>query len=360
MNNNKQTTGNVGEWSELYALAFLLANAGAFGADKEQNRSEDLFYKILKISFAEKKGKEKMTYKLKGGSVDIFSDTKKIGSIKREKIKSILKRMFEDLSSENKGRAFSLKVGSEMMHLLQKKVIKASSYDKNDLDIVILDMINDQPSPEIGFSIKSQLGSPSTLINASNATNFTYEVFDKDMLVPTSFPKLHQKNVKDNISLLLSSGYHLVFNKIDSETFQNNLSLIDSNLPSSLAKILLSYYTREASSFSDLSNLNFPSTEKNSKQSIFKLKEFLSVMALGMMPNTQWNGIFTSLGGFLLVKKDGEVLCYYLYNLDYFQDYLLNNTKLDTPSTSRYGIGQIIKEGGRCFIKLNLQVRFIK
>ena len=83
-------------------------------------------------------------------------------------------------------------------------------------------------------------------------------------------------------------------------------------------------------------------------------------MALGMMPNTVWNGILTSLGGFLLVKKDGDVLCYYLYNLEDFQEYLLQNTKLDTPSTTRYGIGKLIKENDRYFIKLNLQVRFNK
>ena len=54
MSNHKQTTGNTGEWSELYALGFLLANGGAYGADKDQNRKDDLFYKVLKIIFAEK------------------------------------------------------------------------------------------------------------------------------------------------------------------------------------------------------------------------------------------------------------------------------------------------------------------
>jgi len=28
MKNNNPTTGNTGEWSELYALGFLLANGG--------------------------------------------------------------------------------------------------------------------------------------------------------------------------------------------------------------------------------------------------------------------------------------------------------------------------------------------
>ena len=360
MNNQKQTTGNTGEWSELYALAFLLANGGAYGADKDQNRKDDLFYKVLKIIFAEKVGKEKMTYEINDQLIEIFIGTNKLASIKTQKIQSILKKMFDSLSAKNEGRAFPLEAGSEMMNLLQKEVIKASSSDKKDLDLVVLDLKTNLPSPEIGFSIKSQLGSPSTLINASSATNFTYEILDKDMKVPKTLPKLHDKNVKDNISLLLSSGYNIVFHKVDSEKFQNNLSMIDSNLSSYLSKILLSYYAREASGLSGLVEHNFPSSNQNSKQPTHKIKEFLSIMALGMMPNTNWNGILTSLGGFLLVKKDGDVLCYYLYNLGDFQEYLLNNTKLDTPSTTRYGIGKIIEENGRFFIKLNLQVRFTK
>ena len=360
MNNKKQTTGNTGEWSELYALAFLLAKGGAYGADKNQNKKEELFYKVLKIIFEEKIGKEKMTYEVNDSVIDIFSGKEKITSVKVQKIQSVLNKMFESLSTSNEGRAYELEAGSEMMQLLKKEIIKASSFDKKDLDLVILDVKTQQPSPEIGFSIKSQLGSPSTLVNASKATNFTFEVLDKNMKVPKGLPKLHDKNVKDNIQLLLSSGYHIVFHSVDSDIFQNNLSLIDSKLSEYISKILISYYSRDASKFADLVSKNFPKEEKKSKQPTHKIKEFLSIMALGMMPNTDWNGILTSLGGFLLVKKDGDVLCYYLYNLEDFQDYLLNNTKLDTPSTTRYGIGKLIEENGHYFIKLNLQVRFIK
>lgn len=355
-----QVTGNIGEWSELYTLVFLLANGGVFGADKNQNRKDDLFYKILKIIFAEKIGKEKMTYEIKNEYVDIFVGLNKIASIRIEKIQSIVKKMFNSLVSQNKGRAFSLEIGNEIMQILQKDVIKASSYEKKDLDLILLDIKTNQISPEIGFSIKSQLGSPSTLINASKATNFTYEILDKNMKVPSELPKLHDKNVKDNIKLLLNSRFNIVFDKVDSEIFQNNLSLIDSNLPSYVAKLLLSYYSRGANNLLDLAQLNFPNNDNQNIQPIHKIKEFLSIMALGMMPNTKWNGILTSLGGFLLVKKDGDVLCYYLYNLEDFQEYLLNNTKFDTPSTTRYGIGKIIEENGHYYIKLNLQVRFIK
>ncbi|NBV92655.1 MAG: HpaII family restriction endonuclease, partial [Flavobacteriia bacterium] len=43
-----------------------------------------------------------------------------------------------------------------------------------------------------------------------------------------------------------------------------------------------------------------------------------------------------------------------------FEDYLVANTKLDTASTTRHEFGAIYQEQGAYYIKLNLQIRFIK
>ena len=60
------------------------------------------------------------------------------------------------------------------------------------------------------------------------------------------------------------------------------------------------------------------------------------------------------------MREDGQLVCYHLYNHDEFKDYLFENTKFDTPSSSRHGFGEIYQENGEYFIKLNLQIRFIK
>ncbi len=56
------------------------------------------------------------------------------------------------------------------------------------------------------------------------------------------------------------------------------------------------------------------------------------------------------------------MLAYHLYNRNYFEDYLLKNTKYDTPSTTRHGFGEVYEEDvdGKTLslIKLNLQIRF--
>ena len=63
-------------------------------------------------------------------------------------------------------------------------------------------------------------------------------------------------------------------------------------------------------------------------------------------------------GGMLLVKRDGEVLFYYLYNMKKFEEYLFNNLRFETPSATRHGFGQVFEEPNGYFIKLNLQIRY--
>ena len=79
-----------------------------------------------------------------------------------------------------------------------------------------------------------------------------------------------------------------------------------------------------------------------------------------MTPSKVWNGIYDATGGYLVVKENGDVLCYHIYNKNEFENYLINNTKLDTASSSRHGFGVIYKENEEFFFKLNLQIRFIK
>ena len=80
---------------------------------------------------------------------------------------------------------------------------------------------------------------------------------------------------------------------------------------------------------------------------------------LGMMPASVWDGVYQANGGYLVVKEDGEVLCYHFYDRNIFEAYLFRNLTLDTPSSTRHGFGKITKVNGRCLFDLNLQVRFI-
>lgn len=66
-----------------------------------------------------------------------------------------------------------------------------------------------------------------------------------------------------------------------------------------------------------------------------------------------------ALGGYIVVKEDGEIVCYHFFDRNLLEDYLFFNTCFDTPSTERHEFGQLYFENGSCFLKLNLQVRFM-
>lgn len=92
-----------------------------------------------------------------------------------------------------------------------------------------------------------------------------------------------------------------------------------------------------------------------------KFKELLRQSALGMNPGRQWDGQIEAHGGWIVVKEDGGLVCFHVVNDDEFQDFLLSNTKFDTPSMTRHEAGFVYRSSGsaEAKLKLSLQVRFI-
>ena len=90
-----------------------------------------------------------------------------------------------------------------------------------------------------------------------------------------------------------------------------------------------------------------------------KVKTLLQDVALGMTPSKPWSGNYDATGGYIIVKANGEIVCFHAYNREAFRDYLLRSTKLETASRSRHNFGHIYREGSDLCIDLNLQIRFI-
>lgn len=171
----------------------------------------------------------------------------------------------------------------------------------------------------------------------------------------------HSK-VKDTVKGIFENGGEFVFEGMTSEKFRHNLMLVDSAMCEIAANALLVYYGGSKSKCKDIAYelgkqnpLGFP------KEWFYahKLKKLLCAVALGMTPATLWRGNDDANGGYIIVTKQGDVLAYHIYNRDFFEEYLLNSTKFDTPSSSRYGFGKIYKKGGENYINLNLQIRFM-
>lgn len=267
---------------------------------------------------------------------------------------------------------FSVPEIEAFMQIINCLSLKAASSVKTDITIVVHDQRTGL-QPSLGFSIKSQLGSPSTLLNAGETTNFIYKI-EGDLLskqdveyVNSLFVKRGKKlskDIKGRIKTIYEKKAKLSFVNTQKQIFSNNLILIDSLLLQILASVLLQFASSNYSSLLDLvtitekeNPLKFDTTNKHLFYS-YKIKRFLTDIALGMMPSKVWTGEYEATGGYLIVKADGDVLCYHVYDKNEFENYLLANTKLETASSSRHAFGDIYEENGQLYFKLNLQIRF--
>jgi type II restriction enzyme len=357
-------TGNKGEWSEIYALFKLLGDKQLFLGDKDIEKLEGLVYPIIKVLRSENNGG--FEYSIKDELI-LISGNEEVLKIQIEEFKA--KALFLlNAIKENRKRTFSVPEIEEFMQSINCMSLKASSSAKTDITIVVHDQRTNQ-QPTLGFSIKSQLGSPSTLLNAGKTTNFIYEIgfanLSKNEIDEINSISSRSK-IMDRITQILNKGGTFEFVKTERQVFSNNLVLIDSLLPQILSEIVFDFYSSDNSHLKDLVNsiakknpLEFD-IENEHKFYEYKIKRFLTDVALGMMPSKVWSGKYDATGGYLIVKENGDVLCYHIYNRNEFEDYLLNNTKLDTASSSRHRFGEIYEEKGQLYFNLNLQIRFTK
>ncbi len=153
--------------------------------------------------------------------------------------------------------------------------------------------------------------------------------------------------IKDRVGKIRQLGGVPSFKQMDDAICRNNFILIDSCLPAIMAHILIEANRGETKSLKELaervSGLNPLKYDMSYNQQYYvhKIKGFLVASALGMVPHTPWNGEYQANGDCLVVKDDGDVLCYHFYDRNLFEDYLFCNTKPETPSTTRYEFGRL-------------------
>lgn len=328
------------------------------------NKIQNLFYPIIMILRQEKEGN--FNYKLQDKDVVIQTpEGEELLRIPASVFLTEAEKLLKAIN-ENDG-TFAVLPIEEFMNRIYCHSLKAKSSDKTDIKIILHDRRTKMNS-EMGFSIKSQLGGDSTLLNASKATNFNFKIegvtlSDEEIATINSLNPSRNK-VIERVNAIKKKGGKLVFNKVDNSTFRNNLIMLDGDLPTIIAYLLLEQLNTGISTLKELAEkltknnpLNYD-VSQTSPFYAYKIKHLLTSTALGMMPATAWSGQFDANGGYLVVKRDGEILCYHFYDRNRFEDYLFSNAYLERSSTSRHEYASIIKEkDGTLSFKLNFQVR---
>lgn len=379
--------GNKGEWSELYVLTKLLADGKLFQSDLNLNKDESNYYEITKI------------YKEEPSSMLEFDrDTEinlyQITNNKRTFLKKLTVNYFANNCPvilngiiQGKGKSFPIEASNDFLNEIEVNKLTALSTSKSDIKLRIYDHRLAKET-DLGFSIKSLLGEDSTLFNTGVGNNFIFEIENNlgisldDFNSQTYKPLGRISKITARLNKIIDLGLEIKFKEIQSKQLWRNLKMIDGDLPEILAYALFYRWINRDSSLTNVANilenndpLNFYDGEKsNQKLYEYKLKRFLAESAMGMTSETPWHGVYDATGGVIIPKKDGDIVCFHIYDFNLFREYLIKNTIFEQPSTGedednpghprtrkgtkKYYYGWLYEENHKLYFKINLQIRF--
>lgn len=355
--------GNIGEWSELYTFFKLLSDGKLYAADENTNKIPEIYYDILKILRTQSNGNWEY-YRSSEIKVVKAETSEEICHIPVQAFIEQTDKLLEGVKAKKNSKgAFELPEVWSFAESVKCNSLKAKSSDKSDIHLMVHDIMSGRDDT-FGFSIKSQLGSPSTLFNASGATNLTFRLIG-NRLTEMQIETINEtKRFKDKFALLTDNGTDIEFVGVDNKTLEFNLKMITAEMPQIFAEMVKCYYQGKAHNIPEITEIvshsNIVSTINNKIYYMHNVKEMLTNIALGMVPNTLWTGDYEATGGFIIVKEDGDIGCYHIYNRNAFKNYIFAATRFDTPSQTKHGFGKIYDENGEQWLKLNVQIRFVK
>ena len=345
---------NRGEWSEFYAFLHLLITHELPVFDSSLNSTNDK-YTNTKIYFDKF---QNGYFQLNQNIVEIYSENSLIDQMDYTDIlhyKSII--LNKIVSAKANSGSFPIIEIEQIYNKFENlKSAKSNSNNKADITLEVMDPRNNT-SKMLSYSIKSNLGSPPTLLNSSKHTNFIFSIQNITIQQMNVINSINSKTkLLDRIKKIDSFGGKILFEKAESSSFEKNLIKIDPNLPLYIAETLIYSYRHNSKEFLSA----FEKSNNIGKKSTIKLaSELLTAISFGMFPSAVWNGHFEVDGGFIVIRNDGEIGLLDLINnhLELF-DYLGKETKLDSPSSKRYKMLELYNDSNRIFFKLNLQIRF--
>lgn len=351
-------SGNVGEWSEVYVLLSLLERGSVQIVD-EEFRPTGSTLGLVSVERGSGHGLYSYRPDRKTGCVAVVGGGEHM-PVTLESVREGARQILEVLQTGT-GKITVPEV-EQMLAKMRISKLTASSSSKSDIRIIVQDS-KTTSRLDLPMSIKSMIGKPPTLLNASGATNFKIE-FRCGAGLRNELKSLG-RSPKPVMKRLLDEGVVLDERGPVNEVFRSNLQLTDTEMPRLLSALVREFYSGSKKSLIDLVEvlaLRDPlglGDENAARFYTSKMRAFLADVALGMTPSIRWDGRYSASGGYLVARSNGDVVCLYAADRDKFRDYLLANTYLEIGHTSKHGFGQV-EDGpdGMSHILLNLQVRF--
>lgn len=367
---------NKGEWSELYVAFKFLADGKMYAGDENGNKL-DSYLEITKIFREDEKGflntyiRDENTK-----SVKIYVNSELQLEVPFSEFEDISNRMFipiqkgrdnEDikellpLEPKNK-QGFPIPFVQEFMNKVLMKSVSQSPTWKGDITLEIKDT-HTGSSNRSSYSIKTNYPKgKATLINASEATNFTYRIdgFTDEMMEECNNINTSKKIV-DRIKYIENNNCELSFATTYRPLAKQNLKRVDSLLDEIIAELLKIHYISGEVSVKnvvdELTNMD-PFNFNDEYAYVYKFKKLLTACSLGLNVGKTWDGLEEATGGMIIVGPDGSIITFHLYDRNLFESFLFNSVKFERGSTSKHKFASVYKVEDRYYMNLNLQIRY--
>ena len=376
---------NIGEWSEMYIFFKLMSDRKVYVADKDMNRLKDVFLNIISIIREENKGKEYRYFT--GDVVKITLNGEEVATVDSFRFTDNAKKVWDMIISK-KDTTFSDQevidfLSSIFIQNISSPAQKKSEFFGGTADIVLDTMDYRSGVNQImGFSCKSDIDAAATLFNASgDNTNFEYEIvddFDDEKMNAFNgmFHEVTKKGVTkyevatgDRMRYLKECGVDLRFvNPVKDVARQNLVRCGGIEMPKILGGMLKYYYfecgaasvgVEDAIKY--LADTDYVGYGFDDLYDTYRVKiaNLLYAMFTGLRFSKPWSGRSDVSGGYIVVKRDGDVVAFHSCIADEFKDFLIDKLKFEGPSCSRHKYMEIYKkDDGKYYLKLALQFRF--
>ena len=400
---------NRGEWTEAYVFLKLLSDGKIYGATEDLKKDLSKFIKIVSVTRPEK---ENFVLKYEP---DFDSIPQKVSAMLNEtefavitvselaEKANFLYKSMKTFSSQKKDTIPEIQEFLEKLKFSSPKIPSLpKSFEnefgrKTDIIVTIINSEDGAVSTD-GFSIKSHMGSPSSLFNSGDGSRLIFKI------VGCTEKRMHEINlIEDELKIIQAikddKDLSLEFEKTGKEEFAGNLEYIDTQMLKIITMTMLvqTKYLSPAKS-SNLRDIVNVVSELNPLSVMYpehfyeaKFKDFLFASLAGLTASKKWDGKTRMTGGYIDVNKDGELLYYRAISNEIFCSYLYENTFIDRPDRGhnkdiaiekakayfenrtvsdaeieaikkakdkKGNCGFVYEENGEYFIAINFQVRF--
>lgn len=400
---------NRGEWTEAYVFLKLLSDGKIYGANEDFKKDISKFIKIVSVIRPEKEDfvlKFENNFDNLNPTVSAMLNEIEFAVITVPELAKKAKFLYERLKTFSAKNKDTIPEIQEFLENLKFSSPKIPSLPKNFEDEfgsktdIIVTIINSEDGgvSTDGFSIKSHVGSPSSLFNAGDGSRLIFKING------CTEKRMHEINlVGDELKIIQAikndENLSLEFVKTGKTEFAGNLEYIDTRMIDVITTAMLvqTKYLQEAKS-GDVKDIVNVVSEINPLNVMYpehfyeaKFKDFLFASLAGLTASKKWDGKTRMTGGYIDVNKDGELLYYRAISNEIFCSYLYENTFIDRPDRGhnkdiaiakakayfenrivtddelkeiknkkdkKGNCGFVFEENGEYFIAINFQVRF--